>query len=702
MNQSGTEPLRPADPSHIGPYQLIGRLGEGGMGTVYLALAPSERAVAVKVVKPEFTVDENFAVRFHAEVENARRVASFCTAQVLDNGNTEDGRPYMVTEYIPGTPLSRQIAMFGALDPGPLHGVALGVAAALAAIHVAGLVHRDLKPSNVILSMSGPRVIDFGISRALDASTSFTQSGELVGSPGWWAPEQVRGDAITPAADIFAWGCLVAYSGNGRHPYGRGDALTLAARVLNSSPDLGALPAPLNNLVRLATDPDPARRPTAQELLIALVSGGVPAPMPTPDDTATVVATEILTESWQPPANVRAGSGTAAPAPAERAQDIAEDMAQDSAQPWPDRAADLARPGSAAPYPGSPHAAPGAAPASADAPAAASQGASDAISGAASQAASGSVSDPGSDPGSGAASDDASAITAPHALPRSAPSETPSEVPSEVPQHADEPARPAAWPRATGPEGVPGGASGRVPPGGPGVATGPHAGPGGLPALGRDPHVPETMPGVPTAPGGPTMPGHAGPAVPHGPRPAAPPSFGHRPIEDMPTSAGALDGSRRRRPVTRWLVPAMAIVAALAVTTAVLVLVRTGTPDRQVGPGDTFVRPVVDGPDTDIGRRVTLPGSDVQVLIPQPPKCEGGRCTVRLSLVNTGGTAVPIAQSPRLVDDQGGGHDLRGESTALPESIAPGEKIDGMLVFDVPPERRPAKLLIAEGIEVRL
>ncbi|WP_312888416.1 serine/threonine-protein kinase [Nonomuraea rhodomycinica] len=305
MEPTGAAPLRPTDLREIGPYRLLGRLGEGGMGTVFLARAPTGRFVAVKVVKAEFANQEGFAVRFHAEVENARRVASFCTAQVLDNGNTGDGRPYMVTEYIAGTPLSAQISQYGALDPGPLHGVALGVAAALAAIHVAGLVHRDLKPANVILSLSGPRVIDFGIARALDRETGFTLSGELLGSPGWWAPEQVRGETITPAVDIFAWGCLVAYSGNGRHPFGRGDVITLASRVLHSAPELGTLPAPLNDLVRRATAMDPAQRPSAQELVIALVGGGLPGTGATAPaaDPPTLVATELLSE-WQAPQNV--------------------------------------------------------------------------------------------------------------------------------------------------------------------------------------------------------------------------------------------------------------------------------------------------------------------------------------------------------------------------------------------------------------
>ncbi|MGP3916642.1 protein kinase domain-containing protein [Nonomuraea sp. 10N515B] len=300
MEPTGAAPLRPTDLREIGPYRLLGRLGEGGMGTVFLARAPTGRFVALKVVKAEFANQEGFAARFHAEVDNARRVASFCTAQVLDNGNTGDGRPYMVTEYIAGTPLSDQIAKYGALDPGPLHGVALGVAAALAAIHVAGLVHRDLKPANVILSLSGPRVIDFGIARALDRETGFTLSGELLGSPGWWAPEQVRGEMVSPAADIFAWGCLVAYAGNGRHPFGRGDPITMAHRVLNAPPELGALPAPLNELARQATSMDPTSRPTAQDLLIALVGGNTPPPSVNPP---TLVATEMLTD-WQPPQNV--------------------------------------------------------------------------------------------------------------------------------------------------------------------------------------------------------------------------------------------------------------------------------------------------------------------------------------------------------------------------------------------------------------
>ncbi|WP_214107796.1 serine/threonine-protein kinase [Acrocarpospora catenulata] len=288
MQPTGTIPLQPEDPPELGPYRLLGRLGEGGMGTVYLGSSAEGRLVAIKVIRSGYA-SGSFAARFHAEVGNARRVASFCTAQVLEDGTTADGRPYMVTEYIAGTPLSEQISRHGALEPGQLHGVAIGVATALAAIHVAGLVHRDLKPANVILSMSGPRVIDFGIARALDATQGPTQAGEVVGSPGWWAPEQVSGGELGPWTDIFAWGCLVAYAGNGRHPYGMGDAGLMAARVLSGSPDLGDLPAPLDDLVRRATSRDPAQRPGAQDLMLALVGGGAATTVITPERSPTAV-----------------------------------------------------------------------------------------------------------------------------------------------------------------------------------------------------------------------------------------------------------------------------------------------------------------------------------------------------------------------------------------------------------------------------
>ncbi|TNY35889.1 protein kinase domain-containing protein [Thermomonospora catenispora] len=264
--------LGPDDPRRIGAYALEARLGEGGMGTVYLGRRPGGPPVAVKVIRPELAGDGAFLTRFRDEVRSARRVASFCTAQVLDHGE-DDGRPYLVTEYIQGPSLLQHVSEHGALTPGQLHGVAVGVAAALLAIHSAGLVHRDLKPGNVLLSLSGPRVIDFGIARALDAADVHTRTGQVIGSPGWIAPEMILNRPVTPAADVFAWGCLVAFAGNGRNPFGHGTFQVMAARVVHAEPEVGTLPEPLASLVRRALAKDPAARPTAQELLLSLVGG---------------------------------------------------------------------------------------------------------------------------------------------------------------------------------------------------------------------------------------------------------------------------------------------------------------------------------------------------------------------------------------------------------------------------------------------
>jgi serine/threonine protein kinase len=288
------EPLAAGDPATIGPYVLAGRLGSGGMGTVYLGRTPEKGAqVAIKVIRPELAFDEATRARFHDEMENARRVASFCTAKVLDHGTFEN-RPYMVTEYIAGTALAEHIAEHGPLDSSTLHGFALGVAAALAAIHRAGLVHRDLKPANVLLSLSGPRVIDFGIARAMNTMSNHTQTGIVMGSPGWMAPEQLLEEKVTTAADIFAWGCLVAFAGNGAHPFGNGDAMTLGKRVLFAEPQLGRLDSPLDRLVAQALAKEPDRRPKAQDLLLELAGG---------EDESSNAGNGIvhrLHETWRP------------------------------------------------------------------------------------------------------------------------------------------------------------------------------------------------------------------------------------------------------------------------------------------------------------------------------------------------------------------------------------------------------------------
>ncbi len=282
-------PLKPDDPERVGSYTILGRIGEGGMGAVYLGSAPDGRKVAIKVVRPELAQDAGFVARFRDEVANAERVASFCTAQVLDHGES-DGRAYMVTEYIDGVSLKDYVKENGELSPGMLQGVAVGVAAALVAIHSAGLIHRDLKPANVMLSFSGPRVIDFGIARALDVASGLTMTGQLVGSPGWMAPERILQHQVTTAVDIFSWGCLVAFARNGTNPFGTGDFSVMSARLVHSDPQVGALPAPLDRLVRAALEKDPRNRPTARELLLTMVGGE--------SNEAAVLGT--LT-SWQSP-----------------------------------------------------------------------------------------------------------------------------------------------------------------------------------------------------------------------------------------------------------------------------------------------------------------------------------------------------------------------------------------------------------------
>jgi serine/threonine protein kinase len=304
---SGAEPLEARDPAVIGSYGLIGRLGEGGMGTVYLGRDTQNRLVAIKVIRPELAANQNFRARFRDEVSNAKRVASFCTAQVLEDGE-EDGRPYLVTEYVDGRPLDEYIETQGALPSGTLHGVAVGVAAALTAIHAAGLVHRDLKPANVLLSVSGPRVIDFGIARVADETAQHTKAGFVVGSPGWMAPEQVLRGEISTAVDIFAWGTLVAFAGTGRRPYGTGPVLAMAARAERGEPDVTGLAGSLRALVLRALDPDPGRRPTAKQLLLSLV-GGTETPAAGSGDQASAAqaaADQELSRTWraQPPAMI--------------------------------------------------------------------------------------------------------------------------------------------------------------------------------------------------------------------------------------------------------------------------------------------------------------------------------------------------------------------------------------------------------------
>jgi eukaryotic-like serine/threonine-protein kinase len=264
--------LRDADPSRIGKYQLLARLGAGGMGVVYLGTTRASTGtanVAIKVLRPELADDPEFRARFRREVTALSRVRGICTVRVIE-ADLDGDRPYLVTEYVAGPTLAEWVTQHGPLSGDMLNGLAAGLAEALAAIHAAGVVHRDLKPGNVLLAADGPKVIDFGIAHTLDA-TSVTRTGMSVGSPGYMAPEQVKGKS-GPAADIFAWALTIGYAASGQPPFGTGPADAIFYRILHDEPDFHAVPEPLQPLVTSAAAKTPEDRPTAQDLLTTLAA----------------------------------------------------------------------------------------------------------------------------------------------------------------------------------------------------------------------------------------------------------------------------------------------------------------------------------------------------------------------------------------------------------------------------------------------
>ncbi|WP_329625528.1 serine/threonine-protein kinase [Streptomyces sp. NBC_01255] len=250
--------------AYIGPYRVIRELGAGGMGRVHLAASRSGRAVAVKVVRPELAGDPDFRRRFRSEVDAARAVSGAFTAPVVD-ADPEGPQPWLATAYIPGPSLSDALDAHGPMPEATLRVLGGGLAEALAAIHRAGLVHRDLKPSNILLTLDGPRVIDFGISRAVDG-TVLTAEGQVAGSPGFMSPEQSRGDELTGASDVFAFGAVLALAATGVPPFGTGAAHALLYRVAYEQPQLDGVPHGLLGLVAACLDKDPARRPTVAQL----------------------------------------------------------------------------------------------------------------------------------------------------------------------------------------------------------------------------------------------------------------------------------------------------------------------------------------------------------------------------------------------------------------------------------------------------
>ncbi|MFD4755370.1 serine/threonine-protein kinase [Streptomyces sp. NPDC058426] len=261
--------LRVGDPAEIGGYVLEARLGSGGMGTVFLARTGSGRPVAIKLIHQQFAADEEFRTRFRQEVAAARRVSGAFTAAVVDAAPDAE-QPWMATSYIEGDTLSQHIAAKGPLGGAELRRLAIGLAEALRDIHRVGVVHRDLKPSNVVLSPEGPRVIDFGISRAADQQT-LTMTGRIIGTPPFMSPEQLQAPrGVGPRSDVFSLGTLLVYSVTGHGPFDADSPYMTAYQVVHEEPALDAVPQPLRALVELCLDKEPERRPSADELLVLL------------------------------------------------------------------------------------------------------------------------------------------------------------------------------------------------------------------------------------------------------------------------------------------------------------------------------------------------------------------------------------------------------------------------------------------------
>lgn len=261
--------LQAGDPALVGPYRMLGRLGAGGMGQVYLGKSPGGRLVAIKLIRPELAEERGFRTRFSSEITAAKNVSGIYTAAVVD-ADADGEVPWMATVYVPGPSLTDAVEESGPLPVASVLALAGGLAEALGAIHSVGLVHRDLKPSNVLLASDGPRVIDFGISLALERSM-LTTTGMVMGSPGFMSPEQARGQREVGApTDVFSLGAVLAYAATGDNPFGRGPTPALLYRVVNEVPDLETVPARLSLLIGQCLEKDPASRPTPAEVLALL------------------------------------------------------------------------------------------------------------------------------------------------------------------------------------------------------------------------------------------------------------------------------------------------------------------------------------------------------------------------------------------------------------------------------------------------
>ncbi|MEV6015672.1 serine/threonine-protein kinase [Streptomyces sp. NPDC051997] len=304
MSESGSsgrvQPAQAGDPSRIGPYRIVGRLGAGGMGTVHAGVASDGTRVAVKVIHPSQAQEPEFRARFRREVDMSSRVTGPYLIPLLAS-DASAATPWLATEYVAGPTLNQQVLTHGRVTGPSLYAFAAATAQALAAVHAAGVVHRDVKPQNVILTSSGPRVLDFGIAHA-DDDTRVTSPGATTGTPGWISPEQYRTGATGPEGDMFAWGALVAYAATGRPPFGTGAPDAVAFRVMSGEPDLDGLPRPLREIVLRALAKEPGDRPTAAdaaeecyELLAAQLIQAMRA------DTLFTRAEDMITAVWDIP-----------------------------------------------------------------------------------------------------------------------------------------------------------------------------------------------------------------------------------------------------------------------------------------------------------------------------------------------------------------------------------------------------------------
>jgi serine/threonine protein kinase len=300
--------LHMGDPERFGAFLVLGRLGAGGMGTVYLAQSPGGRRVAVKTIRVEQAADSGVRERFRREVDAARRVSGFWTAPVVD-ADPDAATPWVATAYLDAPDLGQHVQRQGPLPAAEVRSLAAGLAEALAAIHQAGLIHRDLKPANVLITEDGPRVIDFGIARADTADITLTTLGGILGTPGYMSPEQANGEVVGPASDVFSLGAVLYYAATGTGPFGHGTVPALLYRVVHDDPELTPVPDALRPLLAACFDKEPEHRPTATDVLTWLSRSFTLMDAARPPTQASALVTQDLAW-WEQPTH------TAHPAPA--------------------------------------------------------------------------------------------------------------------------------------------------------------------------------------------------------------------------------------------------------------------------------------------------------------------------------------------------------------------------------------------------